>query len=220
MQPHEVVWTGDKIGAFWNFVSSVEAQAQFYFAAIAGNGVATDIARTIDLRDRSVLDFGCGPGHLFPHLARHAPTPSLLRPRLLAQDSIEELKRKWGAHPQFAGGAAIGSFPVTLEREFDVIVCCEVIEHLDDETLEHVCAAFARLLRKGGTLYLSTPNDENLDANSIMCPDCGGVVPPLAAHAERGTRARSSRRWRATASSITGTEELVYAGNWTKRAAV
>ena len=22
MQPHEVVWTGDKIGAFWNFVSS------------------------------------------------------------------------------------------------------------------------------------------------------------------------------------------------------
>jgi 2-polyprenyl-3-methyl-5-hydroxy-6-metoxy-1,4-benzoquinol methylase len=212
MKRHAVEWTPEKIGAFWDYVSSIEAQSERYFTKSVGNGVARHVAQVVPLAGRTVLDFGCGPGHLFPHLARHAPTSRYFGLDF-SPNSIEELKRKWGAHPQFAGGAAIGSFPVTLEREFDVIVCCEVIEHLDDETLEHVCAAFARLLRKGGTLYLSTPNDENLDANSIMCPDCGGtfhrwqhlrswnarsLVAQLARHGFVGHR----------------TEALIYGNNW------
>lgn len=214
MQPHDVVWTGDKIGSFWNFVSSVEAQAQLYFAAIAGNGVAADIARTIDLRDRSVLDFGCGPGHLLPHLARHAP-----RHRYVGLDfsegSIAQLTRRWGHLPQFDGGAVITGFPLALDRQFDVIVCCEVIEHLDDATLEQVCQELARLLKKGGTLYLATPNAENLDQQRVMCPDCGGVF-----HRWQHMRSWNARTLVAQMARHGfvdhRTRELVYAGNWTK----
>lgn len=214
MKRHDVEWTPAKIGAFWDFVSSIEAQAEMYFTHGVGNGVAQHIARTVSLAHRTVLDFGCGPGHLFPHLARQSSTMRYFGLDFSA-GSIDQLARKWGTHRQFAGGAAIGSFPVTLAREFDVVVCCEVIEHLDDPTLEQVCETFARLLRKGGTLYLATPNDENLDKSRVMCPDCGAVFH----------RWQHMRSW--TARSLVAqmakhgfvnhqTHELVYANHWVK----
>lgn len=214
MQQHDVVWTGEKIGAFWDFVSSVESQAQLYFTQLAGNGVAHHLARTVDLRGQRVLDFGCGPGHLFPHLVRHAPTARYFGVDFSAH-SIDELRRRWGRHPQFAGGAALAGFPFALARRFDVIVCCEVIEHLDDPTLEQVCAAFAELLHPGGTLYLTTPNSEDLSQQHVRCPDCGGVFH----------RWQHQRSWNASTLGAQmarhgfaqqRTEELAYAGSWAR----
>lgn len=211
---HDVVWTREKIGAFWDFVSSTEAQAKLYFSHIAGNGVVRHLAETVDLRGRRVLDFGCGPGHLFPHLVRHAPTAHYFGVDF-SPNSVDELTRRWGGHPQFDGGAAIDSFPFGLESLFDVVVCCEVIEHLDDPTLERVCQTFATLLRPGGKLYLATPNAEDLAQQRVMCPDCGGVFH----------RWQHMRSW--TARSLVAqmsrhqfiahqTQELVYAESWTK----
>jgi len=54
------------------------------------------------------------------------------------------------------------------------VVCCEVIEHLDDVMLDKVSTALSQLLRPGGRLYLTTPNSEDLSAQQVMCPDCGG----------------------------------------------
>lgn len=214
MQHHDVVWTGDKISAFWDFVSSVEVQAQLYFAHVAGNGVARHIAQTVDLRRKSVLDFGCGPGHLFPHLVRHAPTHQYFGLDF-SPHSIEELDRKWRSHPQYLGGAAIEAFPVGVNRRFDVIVCCEVIEHLGDEALEQVCDTFSRLLPRGGTLYLATPNAENLDQARVMCPDCHGVFHRWQ-HMRSWTAASLVRQMARHGFTDHRTSELVYASNWTK----
>jgi 2-polyprenyl-3-methyl-5-hydroxy-6-metoxy-1,4-benzoquinol methylase len=211
---HAVEWTPDKIGAFWDFVSSIESQAQMYFTYGAGAGVAKHIASVIDLAGASVLDFGCGPGHLFPHLVKQAPDVRYFGLDF-SEGSIEQLTKKWGGEKQFAGGAAIGDFPVKLDREFDVVVCCEVIEHLDDATLEHVCDAFFRLLKKGGRLYLATPNAEDLERNQVMCPDCHAVF-----HRWQHLRSWNARSLVAqmTKHGFTGhrTHELVYTGSWAR----
>lgn len=212
MKRHEVQWTPEKIGAFWDFVSSIGAQAEMYFAHGAGGGVAWHVDREVGLAGKDVLDFGCGPGHLFPHLARQAPTMRYFGVDF-SPGSIEELRRRWSGERQFTGGASIAGFPFELERQFDVVVCCEVIEHLDDPTLEGVCDAFRRLLRPGGTLYLTTPNAERLERNKVMCPDCGAVFH----------RWQHQRSWDARSVveqmgrhgfSDHRTHELVYAADW------
>jgi 2-polyprenyl-3-methyl-5-hydroxy-6-metoxy-1,4-benzoquinol methylase len=215
MQRHDVDWTPEKIGRFWDFISSVEAQAELYFAHGAGPGLAKHVDTEIGLAGKDVLDFGCGPGHLFPHLAKQAPTM-----RYFGLDfspgSIEQLRARWGTGAQFAGGASIERFPVDLGRQFDVIVCSEVIEHLDDPTLEGVCSSFSNLLRPGGTLYLSTPNDEVLDRNKVMCPDCGAVFHRW--QHQRSWNARSLVAQLARHGFVQPrTQELVYAGSWARQ---
>jgi 2-polyprenyl-3-methyl-5-hydroxy-6-metoxy-1,4-benzoquinol methylase len=45
---------------------------------------------------------------------------------------------------------------------FDLIVAVEVVEHL--ENIRAVCREFARLLRPGGKVVLTTPNNESMRA--------------------------------------------------------
>ena len=211
MKRHDVEWTPEKIGTYWDFVSAT-TQPENHFTYVAGSAVASHVAREVPLAGRSVLDFGCGPGHLFGHLVKQAPTLDYFGMDF-SPGSVEQAKKKWGGKPQFTGGAAIGAFPVTLDRQFDVILCCEVIEHLDDPTLEHVCEAFTRLLRPGGTLFMTTPNNEDLTRNATMCPDCGATF-----HRWQHMRTWNARSLVAQMArhGFTNhrTTELVYGRNW------
>lgn len=54
-----------------------------------------------------------------------------------------------------------------------MILLIEVIEHLDDVSLESVLIDCKRLLKPNGVLLISTPNDEVLEDSTQVCPDCG-----------------------------------------------
>jgi 2-polyprenyl-3-methyl-5-hydroxy-6-metoxy-1,4-benzoquinol methylase len=208
---HDVLWTTEKIEAFRDFVSTNQAQAEMYFTRGAGAGVASHIARSVGLQGKSLLDFGCGPEYLYPHLARLAPSMRYFGLDY-SQQAIDQLLRSSSGQPQFAGAGTIGSLPVQLEQQYDVIVAIEVIEHLDDENLEQSCLKFSQLLKKGGKLYLSTPNDENLLKQSMMCPDCGGVF-----HRWQHTRSWNSQSIVAQMTKFGFSEhrtyEMVYSNN-------
>ena len=51
----------------------------------------------------------------------------------------------------------------------------KVIEHLDDPTLDGVLVESRRILAPDGALVLTTPNEENLAREHVMCPDCGCI---------------------------------------------
>ncbi|UCH36063.1 MAG: class I SAM-dependent methyltransferase, partial [Armatimonadota bacterium] len=58
---------------------------------------------------------------------------------------------------------------------FDCVLLFEVVEHLKDEHLAGMLTEVARVLRPGGTLVVTTPNDEDLALATRFCPDCGAV---------------------------------------------
>ena len=79
---------------------------------------------------------------------------------------------------------------------FDVVIATEVIEHLLDSELEGMLAECRRLLKPGGRVFFTTPNDEDYDASKVMCPEYGSIfhrwqhvrtwnVGTLRAHMER-----------------------------------
>jgi len=54
------------------------------------------------------------------------------------------------------------SLPLDFAPEaFEIIICCEVIEHLNFNPLPVFCE-FNRLLKAGGILYIGTPNQANI----------------------------------------------------------
>ena len=51
----------------------------------------------------------------------------------------------------------------------------EFIEHLTDEVLENTIKEIKRVIKPGGYLIVTTPNDENLQNETTICPECGCV---------------------------------------------
>jgi 2-polyprenyl-3-methyl-5-hydroxy-6-metoxy-1,4-benzoquinol methylase len=111
-----------------------------------------------EVRDRTVLDFGCGPGRLALMLARHArqvhgvdySAPGVEMATLLARVAS-------------AGNAtfACGDIESVLaeRRRWDVIVLAGVLEHLE-QPREQLGALSSRLT-PGGLLCLQTPSFAN-----------------------------------------------------------
>ena len=122
-----------------------------------------------------MLDFGCGPGFIWDHLVtEHA------RWRYFALDfsakSVEAIVAKGGNDSRFIGASLVDGLPTGLRAQsFDAVLLIEVIEHLSDEHLELTIQEIRRLLRPKGVLLVTTPNDENLEASTHMCPECGAV---------------------------------------------
>lgn len=99
-------------------------------------------------RGKTVLEVGCGEGKLATHLIRHAPTPA----RYLATDVSLEAVRAELEPPIETAVASIYELPFA-DASFDVVVCCEVLEHLEDP--RRGLAEVARVARE--RVLLSTP---------------------------------------------------------------
>lgn len=56
---------------------------------------------------------------------------------------------------------------------FDVVVMSEVLEHLDEHTLQAGLTEVMRVLKPGGRFIGTVPADEDLEEQMVLCPHCG-----------------------------------------------
>lgn len=108
----------------------------------------------LHLPDKTVLDIGCGGGFLAEEFAREGFTVTSIDPaarsleaaRKHAADNNLEIDYREGK------GEAL-PFP---DASFDIVACCDVLEHVDDLTL--VIGEVARTLKPGGVFCYDTVN--------------------------------------------------------------
>ena len=162
---HEVIWTPDRIQRFWDFISSNKAMEDNYFSKMRGRSLIEFVSRRI--RIGTALDMGCGRGDLIAYLLDDYEVCGADQ----SPDSVEFVRARFGGHPRFRG-VSEGTRHIG-DAAVDTVFLVEVIEHLDDETLESVLTEARRLLKPDGHLVLTTPNDEDMTANKIVCPECG-----------------------------------------------
>jgi 2-polyprenyl-3-methyl-5-hydroxy-6-metoxy-1,4-benzoquinol methylase len=164
----QIEWTPEQVAAFWDFESRVRLKE--YFSLVTGGRVAAHISHHLKGAN-AVLDYGCGPGYMLPHLSRHAGAIYGLD---FSTRNVEEARR-------YTAGNARVKFVVTLaerhllNRKFDVITAVEVIEHLNEEYLEVFFRIAREMAAAGGTLIITTPNREDITRNMQRCPCCAAV---------------------------------------------
>lgn len=125
------------------------------------------LARLLRPDDR-VLDVGVGDGAFEEIAAERGLVVHVLDPDARA---IERVAGRLGLGDRAKAGSIV-SIPWP-DASFDSVVVSEVLEHLDDATLEAGLAEIRRVLRPGGVLLGTVPADENLEAETAVCPDCG-----------------------------------------------
>ena len=99
-----------------------------------------------------LLDFGAGRGNLLRELRRSGGYSELA--------GVDLYPREPELDPEIGWHVADLNEPVELGEQFDVVVCSEVIEHLENP--RQVFRTLAGLLRPGGTLILTMPNQESI----------------------------------------------------------
>lgn len=165
--PHEVSWTPERVQRFWDYYSSNPALEDTYFAKTVGRDLIATVAERITLG--TVLDMGCGRGDLTGYLLEKYDVVAAD----LSRDSVGTVERRFSGHPRFRG-VTVGTASLA-DDSVDTIFIVEVVEHLEDDPLQAVLSEARRLLKPGGHLVLTTPNDENLEANKVICPECACV---------------------------------------------
>jgi 2-polyprenyl-3-methyl-5-hydroxy-6-metoxy-1,4-benzoquinol methylase len=170
--PHQVNWTPEKIGRFWDYVAQNQSTEQNAFSAIAGDAVI-DMASQYAGLEGNILDYGCSHGFLIEKLLKRGVRCEGLE---FSVGTAEKVSRKFQHDKNFGGVTIVRNLPSPIESgKYDVIFVLEVLEHLLDIFLQQTLEELYRITKKGGIVVVSVPNSEDLDALKVLCPDCGGI---------------------------------------------
>lgn len=124
---------------------------------------AREMARLMPDNVQSMLDVGTGDGRLLqPLLAHLAPVPTVVG-----------LDRSATALRHLDGLATQGSaddLPFA-SRSFDVVIACEILEHLPKPVFDAARAELARVA--GRSVIITVPNRERLGRSALNCELCG-----------------------------------------------
>lgn len=133
-------------------------QSRIAASQISG-GISTDVIKDliVDCLKKekvagSVIDFGAGRGELLDRLARAGGMESLAGADLFPRPADLDARVQW--YQQDLNDL------LTIDRQFDCVVCSETIEHLENprQTFRNL----HQLLKPGGLLILTMPNQESL----------------------------------------------------------
>ena len=171
---HPIEWDDGKVSRLWDYFSRTSPYSEMYFSKVFGHHILRHSGLPLNAT-LNVLDFGCGPGFIWDHLQKMGSNWQYTGLDF-SSDSIYKLVQKATSNDNFKGAHYVRSLPTDLSQfQFDVILLFEVVEHLNDAHLKGTLVEVARLLKPGGVLLISTPNEEDLSKSQKFCAECGAI---------------------------------------------
>ncbi len=151
-----------------NLSQTIHSDRSFYDLRWAGaeevskrerNRVATTV-RLVPNGCRTILDVGAGNGLLSNELGARGKSA-------VAVDISEvALSRVQGPTLQRSADNLYG----VEDHSFDLVLCTEMLEHLDDGTYHGALREFNRVAKKA--ILITVPNREKMRENMAVCGDC------------------------------------------------
>jgi hypothetical protein len=114
----------------------------------------------------SILDARCGAGSLMTRLS--ALGKYELHGIDTSETGIKYLQNELGMSAEVG---SITDMPQVADGQFDLVICSEVFEHLDDEAVEAAAAELLRVAKRH--VIISCPYRESLAYHSVRCHACG-----------------------------------------------
>lgn len=157
-------WSDEMVAKFW---ANQNTTKENYFTFQVKELLVKKFNKHIQ---GSVLDYGCGLGFFLEELLKRRKDITA-KGMEFTDDSILACNQRLGGKEQYQGTFNIEQLKSSGEQ-FDCITLFEVIEHLSDDYVDSVMTNIKALLKKNGKLIITTPNNENLDAGQVFCPNC------------------------------------------------
>ena len=167
MSVKPVVWTHDLVAKFWDDLAQTTLLDKMSFAALAGEECLQVFSPFLD-KGKSYLDFGGGDGHLAKLLCAHGY-------RVAIYDISEGRSQRASEALSRYEGTFLGHVRPGEDRKFAGVFCLEVAEHILDEDISSTYQAIFDLLEPGGLLFLTTPNQEDLELGFTVEPQSGAL---------------------------------------------
>ena len=175
--PHDIEWTPEKSKRLWDYYGSDPKFANQFFGYIAGRLVARMLfAKVRAPSDARFLDFSCGYGDMIAACFKHMRGTQEIHATDFSPNLVRHVSDRFARQPRFKGAMLSTSLPCPFPQGlFDVVFATEVIEHLVDHELDAMLTECRRLLKPGGQVFFTTPNNEDYDAAKVFCPECGCI---------------------------------------------
>jgi 2-polyprenyl-3-methyl-5-hydroxy-6-metoxy-1,4-benzoquinol methylase len=170
MDVKPLAWTPEYVARFWDYWSARPDHHAHYFTYQVGRGVCRFLQQVGPLEGRYVLDYGAGPGYLVEQLLRCGAYVSAVE---YSEQCVADLNRRFRCDRFWESAELFDGRRLPWEdHRFDIVCCLETIEHLLPEHLNAVLRELLRVVRPGGIVLLTTPNAEDLRAQTVFCPQC------------------------------------------------
>jgi SAM-dependent methyltransferase len=170
---HHVEWTDEKVKNFWNFYNNYPPMEDLWFSKEVGREVIRFVSKYVGVKG-NILDYGIGKGHLAAYLMEDKQAE--LYACDFSGETVKNINNQFQHLKNFHGCSLVTGFPSGYsDNQFDKVFLVEAIEHLTDDYLLPTLTEIWRILKPGGVIIITTPNDEKLDRQHVVCPDCGCV---------------------------------------------
>jgi 2-polyprenyl-6-hydroxyphenyl methylase/3-demethylubiquinone-9 3-methyltransferase len=170
----------------------------------------------VALRQRKVLDIGCGGGLLAEAMARKGACVTGIDMSRTVLSVARRHAAANGLHIEYREGSA-EQWAQNSSGVFDVVTCMELIEHVPDPAgLVRSCA---ELLRTGGDLFFATVNRTLLSCVLVILAAeyLLGIVPKGTHHYKKLVRPAELEKWGRPAGlaplDVTGVRYIPFVGH-------
>ena len=167
MTVRRVEWTRDLVARFWDGLAETRLSDEMAFAALNGQECLQVFSPFLD-RSKSYIDFGGGDGHFAKLLCAHGY-------RVAIYDISEGRARRANEALAEYDGTFLGNVVPGDRQKFAGAFFLEVAEHVLDEDIASTYQQICDFLEPGGLLFLTTPNQEDLELGFTVEPQSGAL---------------------------------------------
>lgn len=129
-----------------------------------------------NIKDKKILDIGISDGYLMRRISDMGFNTYGID---IAFSMIRLAKQSYPDNENIVHltQGSVTNLPF-IDNCFSMVMACEILEHLDEDSLLRALEELYRVLIPGGYIFATTPYNEQISNTYIKCPDCGFIFPP------------------------------------------
>jgi 2-polyprenyl-3-methyl-5-hydroxy-6-metoxy-1,4-benzoquinol methylase len=161
-------WNDKQVSDYWSFISKVKGET--YFTVHVGQNLLYGLRKYVNPSVK-VFDLGAGQGTLIEMMLKRGISAGGFE---MSAEGAARLNAFLGKYENFLGVIKPDQAH-SHAKAYDVVLMTEIVEHLYDDQLDLALAMAHNLLKDGGHLIITTPNEEDLIKECVISPESGKV---------------------------------------------